>query len=126
MKISDWCEHEERSDDAPPLVRDTNNLDDAWAAGLVIAGSDPAIWRRDVYGSVIRYDAYADPHSPFGWSVIRIALYAANAASRPQPLHLENVRRLRRAAPAEARGRIRPKLRSRWLGASRRLRRRPA
>jgi hypothetical protein len=43
--------------------------DAVWAKGNVIPGFDPAVWRRDSMGSVMRYSDYGDRDSGYGWEI---------------------------------------------------------
>ena len=40
-----------------------------WNKGMVIPNWDPAVWRWDAYGRVIKYDCYGDRSSNFGWEM---------------------------------------------------------
>ena len=43
-----------------------------WNKGKVVAGNDPAVWRKDVYGSWMFRDAHGDTSSDYGWEVDHI------------------------------------------------------
>ena len=40
-----------------------------WMKGTPIPGSDPAVWRYDRAGKIIRYSDYGDRWSEFGWEI---------------------------------------------------------
>ncbi len=41
----------------------------AWRKATPIIGYDPAIWRRDAFGWLIRYSDYGIRNSKFGWEI---------------------------------------------------------
>ncbi|WP_421725470.1 HNH endonuclease signature motif containing protein [Bauldia sp.] len=64
-----------------------------WTKGREIAGYDPAIWRHDAYGSVIRFTDYGNRQSDFGWEVDHIVPVAAKGSddlTNLRPLHWRN------------------------------------
>ena len=68
-----------------------------WLKAMPIPGYDESIWRRDAYGNVIRFDAYGDRSSPYGWEYDHIIPRADEGPDTPsniRPLHWRaNVRR---------------------------------
>lgn len=42
---------------------------EAFQAGRVMAGRDPKEWRQDFARNVIRFSAYGDENSPYGWLI---------------------------------------------------------
>ena len=40
-----------------------------WNKGRVIAQHDPAIWRLDAHGNLIRYSDYGNRNSDHGWEI---------------------------------------------------------
>lgn len=64
-----------------------------WAKGQVIPNFDPAVWRYDAFGHVIRYQDYGDRNSTYGWEKDHIhpsALGGADHISNLRPLHCKN------------------------------------
>lgn len=61
-----------------------------WSKGHIIPDADPAIWRKDDYGDVIRYSDYGDRSSPFGWEkdhIVESALGGSDDLYNLRPLH---------------------------------------
>lgn len=40
-----------------------------WQKGAEVPPLDPAEWRQDEYGSLIRYHDHGDRSSPYGWEI---------------------------------------------------------
>lgn len=40
-----------------------------WSKGRIIGGYDPNVWRADVYGNIIKFSAYGDRTSEYGWEI---------------------------------------------------------
>ena len=47
-------------------------LSQIWVKGAVIPDYDPNVWRRDVYGSAMRWTDYGNTDSVYGWEVDHI------------------------------------------------------
>jgi hypothetical protein len=58
-----------------------------WSLGQVIPGYDPAVWRRDFEGYLIRRSDYGNTSSEFGWQIDHI-----NPLAFGGPDHGSNVR----------------------------------
>lgn len=43
-----------------------------WGRGKQISGSNPDEWRLDDYGNLLRFSAYGDTQSPYGWQIDHI------------------------------------------------------
>src|SRR5580704_9050836 len=66
-----------------------------WRKGRVIDKFDPATWRHDVAGSVMKFSDYGTT-SKFGWEIDHIKPIASGGTddlSNLQPLYWENNRR---------------------------------
>jgi hypothetical protein len=64
-----------------------------WAKGEIIQGFDPAVWRRDAFGSVMRYGDYGDRNLTNGWEIDHIhpsALLGSDDISNLRPLNCTN------------------------------------
>ncbi|MET3892761.1 hypothetical protein ABIE41_003837 [Bosea sp. OAE506] len=51
---------------------------------------DPAVWRRDDFGNLIRRSDYGDRSSPYGWEIDHIrpqALLGSDDLTNLRPLH---------------------------------------
>lgn len=61
-----------------------------WIRGRPIPGWDPAHWRHDDYGHVIKFDQYGDRSAEFGWErdhIVPRALGGSDHPSNLRPLH---------------------------------------
>ncbi len=65
-----------------------------WAKGRVIENYDPAVWRHDDKGSVMRYSDYGNRSSEFGWEFdhypVAAALGGDDSLSNLRPLNWKN------------------------------------
>lgn len=43
-----------------------------WNRGTSVFGLDPRLWRRDVFGYLIRFEDFANEESDYGWHVDHI------------------------------------------------------
>ncbi len=43
--------------------------DQVWSKGATVPGRDPSDWRRDAYGSLIRYSDHGNKESESGWEM---------------------------------------------------------
>jgi hypothetical protein len=71
-----------------PSEEDRKRL--VWTKGRVIPGYDPAVWRHDDYGRVMRYADYGCRSSEFGWEIDHISPLALGGGDHPanlRPLH---------------------------------------
>lgn len=69
------------------LLNALTRKDQVWAKGYMIAGYDPAVWRRDSMGSAIRYADYGDRDSEYGWEMDHIDPNGPDDLRNLQPLH---------------------------------------
>ena len=61
-----------------------------WAKGRIIPGHDPAVWRYDDYGYLIRFADYGDRSSDYGWEIDHIlptVLMGDDTLANKRPLH---------------------------------------
>jgi hypothetical protein len=85
----------------PPYVYPFANIDEArkqavWLRGAIIEGQDPAVMRRDSYGSIMLYCFHGNCSSEYGWEIDHIIPRAANGSEalwNLQPLQWQNNRR---------------------------------
>ena len=72
----------------------------AWELGGEIPGHDPAEWRADHFGRLMRRTDFRNRGSPFGWTVrtVRGALLEekSEASGVLAPVHFETIRGARR------------------------------
>jgi hypothetical protein len=64
-----------------------------WARGTPIVGYDPAIWRYDWFGTLMRYRDYGDRSSEYGWEIdhaVPAALGGPDDWSNLRPLNWRN------------------------------------
>jgi hypothetical protein len=65
-----------------------------WQKGSPIPGYDPALWRRDAYGSAIKFSEYGNRNSDFGWEIdhypVPNALGGSDRLSNLRPLNWKN------------------------------------
>jgi hypothetical protein len=60
------------------------------APGRVAPGYDPAVWRYDDYGHLIRFADYGDRQSAYGWEIDHIhatMLGGSDSLDNLRPLH---------------------------------------
>jgi len=58
---------------------------------------DPALWRRDAFGSLIHWDAYGEPNHVYGWEIDHahpLASGGTNALNNLRPLRCKTNRGL--------------------------------
>jgi hypothetical protein len=55
--------------DVLEMIRTHHRKWRVWMKGTPIAGYDPAVWRYDRVGKIIKYDDHGDRQSEFGWEI---------------------------------------------------------
>ena len=64
-----------------------------WNKAHPILGYDPTEWRKDDFGSIIRYSHYGDQNSEYGWQkdhIVPNALGGLDTYDNYRPLHWRN------------------------------------
>ena len=64
-----------------------------WAKGTPIPGYDSNIWRRDEYGSAMKYSDYGNRNSEYGWEVdhiVPVSRGGTDNLNNLRPLHWRN------------------------------------
>ena len=64
-----------------------------WEKGSIVQGFDPALWRKDAYGSLMHRFAYGNRNSEFGWEKDHVwpsALGGQTNYFNYRPLHWRN------------------------------------
>ena len=61
-----------------------------WAKGTPIPGYAPDTWRRDAYGTAMKYSDFGNRESEYGWErdhIVALALGGPDTADNMRPLH---------------------------------------
>jgi 5-methylcytosine-specific restriction endonuclease McrA len=78
-----------------------------WLKGTAVPGYDPAVWRKDVFGSWMKRESYGNCSSTYGWEIDHILPTERGGSenlSNKQPLQWENNRRKGDKMPSMLRG----------------------
>jgi len=68
---------------------------EVWNKGRAIQGYDPAVWRHDICGHVMKYSDHGNTDSEYGWEIDHIyprALGGKTTSENVQPLNWKNNR----------------------------------
>jgi hypothetical protein len=74
---------------------DPTVVEAVWRKGQVVAGNDPAVFRKDACGAWMKRSDYGNTESQYGWEVDHIVPVARGGAddySNLQPLQWQNNR----------------------------------
>lgn len=64
--------------------------EEVWLKGHIIPGYDPAVWRRDDFGNVMRFTDHGNRNSDYGWErdhIIAVAAGGHDGIGNIRPLH---------------------------------------
>ena len=82
---------EEYASDWSSSGYDRGVIDSVWQFAEIVAGNDPALWRKDEFGAWINRLDYGHRHSQFGWEICDIARSrAATGLSALRPMQWQN------------------------------------
>jgi len=76
-------------------LRRDSEINAVWAKGLCIPGFDPAVWRRDTFGSLMKRSEYGNC-CEYGWEIDHIrptSMLGADTLFNKQPLNWKNNRK---------------------------------
>jgi hypothetical protein len=70
---------------------DRGVIDSVWQFAEIVAGNDPALWRKDEFGAWINRLDYGHRHSQFGWEICDVARSRATTGlSALRPMQWQN------------------------------------
>ncbi len=52
-----------------PVAYSRDVVEQIWQLAQVVAGNDPAVWRKDEFGAWLHRHEYRNRHSEFGWEI---------------------------------------------------------
>jgi hypothetical protein len=70
---------------------DREVIDRVWAYAQVVAGNDPAVWRKDESGAWIHRAEYGNRRSEFGWEIAECGFRTrGQGVASLRPMHWQN------------------------------------
>jgi hypothetical protein len=75
--------------------RRQREIDAVWAKGIPVPYFDPAMWRRDSLGALMKRSDYGDCSKVFGWEIDHVwptSLLGIDTLDNKQPLQWQNNR----------------------------------
>jgi hypothetical protein len=83
------------------LLKALTRKDSVWSKGYIMQGYDPGTWRRDTYGSAMKYSDYGET-TTYGWEIDHIDPDGADELWNLQPLNWLNNRRKSDKTPLQS------------------------
>lgn len=78
-------------DSLPEFGYDPQVIEHVWSLAQVIAGNDPAVWRKDEHGAWIHRLDYRNRRSQFGWEIAELGFYTRRVGVEAlRPFHWQN------------------------------------
>jgi hypothetical protein len=70
----------------------TATPESVWSKGHPVPDRDPAEYRADDFGAVMRFKSFGDRHSEYGWEIVRVGAMRRGAGwgSGLRPINCRN------------------------------------
>lgn len=66
-------------------------VEQVWLLAQIVAGNDPAVWRKDEFGAWLHRHEYRNRHSEFGWEIAESGyLISAPGIAALRPMQWQN------------------------------------